>query len=136
MNALDFLEQLKDVDNVIKSLEEEYEKLMTKATNINVKYRDVVAHSGSCSSPQEQQGPEMAEYSKQIQEMQKELNTAKTKAMKNIKKMDSFKHKSVLIKYYVQNKTLAKAAEEMNISDRWASELKKQAVKMFEKNFK
>ncbi len=136
MDAKEYLEQLKKIDDLIKSLEEEYDRLMTRATNTAVKYRDVVAHSGECSSPQEQNGPELAEYSSKIKEMQKELNATKNKAMDIIKQIQPIEYQIILIKYYIQNKTIERTAEEMRTSYRWAAELKKRAVKEFAKKYK
>lgn len=136
MEAEKFLEQMRKIDDLIKSLEEEYDKLITRATNIAVKYRDVVAHSGECSSPQEQNGQEMAEYSSKIKDMQKELNAYKNRAMDIIRQIQPIKYQVILIKYYIQNKTIERSAEEMQTSSRWAAELKKRAVKEFAKKYK
>lgn len=136
MDAKEYLEQLKKIDDLIKSLEEEYDKLVTRATNTAVKYRDVIAHSGECSSPQEQNGPEMAEYSSKIKQMQKELNASKNRAMDVIRQIHPIKYQLILIKYYIQNKTIEQSAEEMDMTYRWAAELKKRAVKEFAKKYK
>lgn len=132
MRAKDFLWQLKDVNKLIETLDEEHQRLMDKATDISVKYSDVILRTGETSSKQERTVLEMVELADEMKAAVEKMRRIEKKAMTVIEKIEPLRLRTVLIKYYIQNKTFEQTAVEMELTYRWVCELHGQALAQFD----
>ncbi len=132
MRAKEFLWQLKEKNSLTETYREEYDRLMDRATDISVKFNDVMARSGEQGSKQELACVKMVELAERYDKEWKKLAELEEKAMKVIRKLKPLKYQTVLIKYYIQNKTFEQTAVEMGITYRWVCEIHRQALQAYE----
>lgn len=133
MKAKEYLMQLKDIDNLIATESEELlhsEELALRTTQSCDSER--VQTSGTSDKVGEAATSTVDLENVIIQNIQ-ELISIKNNAIRIINLIPAFKLRTVLLKYYVQNKTLEKTAVEMDKSYQWAYELHKRALKEFDK---
>lgn len=132
MKAKDFLWQLKDVNHLIDTYDEEYKRLIDKATSTSSKMSDVVIRAGNKSSKQEVVCVDLVELAENVDKAKRKLADIEGKALKVIGQIKPLKLQTVLIKYYIQNKTFEQTAVEMDITYRWVCELHGQALNAFD----
>lgn len=135
MSGKEYLWKIREMSEVVKTYEEEYETLMSRLTSVTYKQKDV-----NIMKSKEDFFPETVEKMSEIKDIYfdalNEYAKMRIYADRTIRQMQDHRHKAVLIKYYFQHKTLEQVAEEMDISYRWVCDLKDMALKEFEKKFK
>lgn len=134
MTPKEYLYQLKDVDNLISTYQEEADMLMTRLTSTTQRIKEV----NVISSQKNQFDDTIAK----VLDLRNEINAQidkyvdmKAKARKIVEKIQPLKYQTVLIKYYFQNKTFEQTAVEMGKSYQWVCELHGRALQEFEKNW-
>lgn len=132
MRAKEFLWQLKDVNHLIDTYDEEYKRLIDKATSTSSKMSDVVIRSGNKSSKQEIVCVDLVELAEKVDKAKRKLADIEGKALDVIGQLKPLKLQTVLIKYYIQNKTFEQTAVEMDLTYRWVCELHGQALNAFD----
>lgn len=134
MTPKEYLYQLKDVDNLISTYQEEADMLMTRLTSTTQRIKEV----NVISSQKNQFDDTIAK----VLDLRNEINAQidkyvdiKAEARKIVEKIQPLKYQTVLIKYYFQNKTFEQTAVEMGKSYQWVCELHGRALQEFEKNW-
>lgn len=132
MTIKEYLYQLKDIDDLINSNIEEVDKLRTLATNITVTYSDE-PHGSGTSDKVGNTVVKIADLQNEINDLIDELVEIKAESSKIINQIKDLRLRTVLIKYYVQNKTFEQVAVEMGKSYQWICELHGRALLEIEK---
>lgn len=132
MKAKEFLWQMKDVNHLIDAYDEEQKRLMDRATSTSSKIKDVVVRTSRKSSKQESVCVELVELAGKVARTKQELADIERKALEVIGQLKPLKFQTVLIKYYIQNKTLEQTAVEMDLTYRWVCKLHGQALNAFD----
>lgn len=134
MTPKEYLYQLKDVDNLISTYQEEADMLMTRLTSTTQRIKEV----NVISSQKNQFDDTIAK----VLDLRNEINAQidkyvdmKAEARRIVEKIQPLKYQTVLIKYYFQNKTFEQTAVEMGKSYQWVCELHGRALQEFEKNW-
>lgn len=134
MTPKEYLYQLKDIDNLISTYQEEADMLMTRLTSTTQRIKEV----NVISSQKNQFDDTIAK----VLDLRNEINAQidkyvdmKAEARKIVEKIQPLKYQTVLIKYYFQNKTFEQTAVEMGKSYQWVCELHGRALQEFEKNW-
>ncbi len=133
MDAKEYLIQLKNIDNLIKALDEAERTAELMTTPSGVKLSDVPAYPSGYISDK------TGDVAIRIEELKKELKVHKEKyvnvkltATKYINQLLDIRHQTVLYWYYLQNRTLEDTAENMQRSYQNICTLHKQALKEFQ----
>lgn len=132
LTTKEYLYQLKDIDDLIKSNLEEVNNLRTLATNVAVTYSDQ-PHGSGTSDKVGNTVVKIADLQNEVNDLIDELVTLKDEIIAIIKKIKSVRERTILTKHYISNKTLEQAAVEMGISYIWAVKLHGIALLEFEK---
>lgn len=134
MTPKEYLYQLKDVDNLISTYQEEADMLMTRLTSTTQRIKEVNVISS--------QKNQFDDTITKVLDLRNEINAQidkyvdmKAEARKIVEKIQPLKYQTVLIKYYFQNKTFEQTAVEMGKSYQWVCELHGRALQEFEKNW-
>lgn len=134
MTPKEYLYQLKDVDNLISTYQEEADMLMTRLTSTTQRIKEVNVISS--------QNNQFDDTIAKVLDLRNEINAQidkyvdmKAEARKIVEKIQPLKYQTVLIKYYFQNKTFEQTAVEMGKSYQWVCELHGRALQEFEKNW-
>lgn len=134
MTPKEYLYQLKDVDNLISTYQEEADMLMTRLTSTTQRIKEV----NVISSQKNQFDDTIAK----VLDLRNEINAQidkyvdmKAEARRIVEKIQPLKYQTVLIKYYFQNKTFEQTAVEMGKSYQWVCELHGRALQEFEKKW-
>lgn len=134
MTPKEYLYQLKDIDNLISTYQEEADMLMTRLTSTTQRIKEV----NVISSQKNQFDDTIAK----VLDLRNEINAQidkyvdmKAEARRIVENIQPLKYQTVLIKYYFQNKTFEQTAVEMGKSYQWVCELHGRALQEFEKNW-
>lgn len=134
MTAKEYLYQLKDVDNLINTYQEEADMLMTRLTSTTQQIKEVNVLSSNQNNFEET----IAKVIDLRNEINKQIDRyvdMKIQARKTVERIQPLKYQTVLIKYYFQNKTFEQTAVEMEKSYQWVCELHGRALQEFEKKW-
>ncbi|RDU21927.1 DUF1492 domain-containing protein [Anaerosacchariphilus polymeriproducens] len=132
MTAKEYLYQLKDIDDLINSNQEEVDRLRAMATNISVTYSDE-PHGSGTSDKVGNTVVKIADLENEINDLIDELVDLKREIISIIKQIKGIRERTILIKRYINNKTLEQSAVEMGISYIWARKIHGMALLEFEK---
>lgn len=131
----EYLLKIKDLANIVKAYEEEYETLMARLTSITYHAKDV-----NVMSSKEDRMPETIEKMSQaklmLSDKLREFASLRIEADSMVRQIEDFRLQTILVKYYFQGKTLEQIAVDMDMSYRWICELRDEAVLEFNKIFK
>ncbi|RDU22775.1 DUF1492 domain-containing protein [Anaerosacchariphilus polymeriproducens] len=135
MTAKEYLYQLKDIDDLINSNQEEVDRLRALATNISVTYSDE-PHGSGTSDKVGNTVVKIADLENEINDLIDELIDLKRESISIIKQIKGIRERTILIKRYINNKTLEQSAVEMGISYTWTKQLHGIALLEFDKLMK
>ena len=133
MRAKEYLYQLKDASKLIETLTEECERLKNTSQNQAIRYDSI-----KIKAPKNETGPQESSYISlegltiKVENELKKLANIETRALDVIAQIKDLRLRTVLIKYYIQNKTFEQTAVEMDLTYRWVCELHGQALKEFD----
>lgn len=130
----ELLESMKSLDMLIKSVNEQIEMEESRLTDISVHYKEIQVKSGFTKNQFEEKCPEVVELMISLESYKQQLAESKSIALNVIKKLD-MKSQSVLMYYYMQNRTIEQTAELLDKSYTWTIQKLKTAEKEFEKYF-
>lgn len=134
MTGKRFLKQIREIELIIDTYEEEYEILMSRLTSTTVKPKEVnVMSSKEDTLPEDIE--ELIELKKKINKSINEYAKMKIDAKMMVDQIENFLYQSVLIKYYFQHKTLEQISCEIDKTYQWTCELRDRALDEFEKIF-
>lgn len=134
MKAKKFLLEIRSQKNYIQSLQEEAELLWSMATSITTKPKEVNVQS-SGGSDNADTVVKIVEMNQKIEDTICEYVKRKEKALSIINEIDDLRVRTVMIKYYLQNKTFEQIAEETEFSYRWVFELNDRGLEEFSEKF-
>lgn len=132
MTGKEFLLQIRELSKIVRAYDEEYETLMARLTSITYRQKDInIMKSKEDTFPETVE--KMAEIKKLLIEKLREFSDLRLKAEDMIRQVEDYRYQTVIIKFYFQAKTIEQVAVDMDISYRWVCDLKKDAVRVFEK---
>lgn len=135
ISARAYLEQVRSMNLIIQTYEDELDMLMTRLTSTTSKPKDVnVMSSREDTLPDDIE--KLIELKKKISENLNRFAKQRIEADAIINQIPDYRYQSVLIKYYFQNKTLEQVAVEMDKSYQWTCELRDRALVEFGKILK
>lgn len=129
-----FLEEVKDLDKLIKQIKDQIEIEEGMLTDTAVHYKDIQVQTSGAKDMIGEKVPEIADLINDLKEYKRELADKKRLALTVIRKLQP-RRQSILMLYYIQGKTLEKTAEEMGKSYTWLWDEMKEAVTDFSKIF-
>ncbi len=133
MTAKEYLQQLKEMDNLINTYAEEIIRAEQIGMSTTAKLRDVPSRSGDNSDKVAETAVCTVDLENSMAIQIRNLILIKKRANEILQKVLPLQFRTVLMKYYFQNKTLEQTADEMSISYQWACELHNRALREFEK---
>lgn len=125
------LEGMKRLDNLIHALKEQIEIETDMLTDTSVHYKDMMVQTSGVKDQIGEKVPEIADIRMELEEYLRRLQKRKALTLTLIKEMD-IDHQELIMLYYMQNKTLEVAAEEMHRSYKWTWIHLQEAVHAFE----
>ena len=129
-----FLEEVKDLDKLIKQIKDQIEIEEGLLTDTAVHYKDIQVQTSGAKDMIGEKVPEIADLINDLKEYKRELADKKRLALTVIRKLQP-RRQSILMLYYIQGKTLEKTAEEMGKSYTWLWDEMQEAVTDFSKIF-
>lgn len=136
MTSKEYLHQLKSLNDLVSACQDEIDTLRALATRITSAPKEVSVMESHDKSKIEKIMPKLLELEADMNYYIDSLIDLKAEAQRYIMLVRPIKLQTVLIKYYMQNKTFEKTAVEMGKSYQWVCELHGRALQAFEKNFK
>ena len=135
MDGKKFLIQIRDMNSIINSYEDELDVLMTRLTSTTSKPKDVnVMFSREDTLPENIE--KVTLLKEEIKKRLDEFAKMRIEADGYLRQIDDFRLQTVISKYYFQGKTLEQIAVEIGKSYQWTCELRDRAVEEFEKIMK
>ena len=135
MDGKKFLIQIRDMNSIINSYEDELDVLMTRLTSTTSKPKDVnVMFSREDTLPENIE--KVTLLKEEIKKRLDEFAKMRIEADTYLRQIDDFRLQTVISKYYFQSKTLEQIAVEIGKSYQWTCELRDRAVEEFEKIMK
>lgn len=132
--ARQHLNEMKELDRLIKQLKLQIAIENNMLTDTAVHYKDIQVQSGGVKDILSDKVPELVELKEQLTEYIKELTIKKTQTLSIIRKMES-RRQQLIILYFMRNNTLEKTAEEIGKSYTWTWTEMQEAIDEFEKIF-
>jgi DNA-directed RNA polymerase specialized sigma subunit len=132
MDAKTYLHQIKDLDKLINTYQDEIDMLMTRVTSTTQRIKEVNVMT-SKENTFDETIAKIIDLRNEINDLIDKYVDMKNAARKIVEQIPQINYQIVLIKYYFQNKTYEQTAVEMNMSYQWICELHKKALKEFEK---
>ena len=129
-----FLEEVKDLDKLIKQIKDQIEIEEGMLTDTAVHYKDIQVQTSGAKDMIGEKVPEIADLINDLKEYKRELADKKRLALTVFRKLQP-RRQSILMLYYIQGKTLEKTAEEMGKSYTWLWDEMQEAVTDFSKIF-
>ena len=129
-----FLEEVKDLDKLIKQIKDQIEIEEGMLTDTAVHYKDIQVQTSGAKDMIGEKVPEIADLINDLKEYKRELADKKRLALTVIRKLQP-RRQSIMMLYYIQGKTLEKTAEEMGKSYTWLWDEMQEAVTDFSKIF-
>lgn len=129
-----FLEEVKELDKLIKQIKDQIEIEEGMLTDTAVHYKDIQVQTSGAKDMIGEKVPEIADLINDLKEYKRELADKKRLALTVIRKLQP-RRQSILMLYYIQGKTLEKTAEEMGKSYTWLWDEMQEAVTDFSKIF-
>lgn len=127
--GIQHLEEIKEIDKLIRKLKEKIIIENEKLTDTAVKYKEIQVQTSGATDKIGEKGPEIVDFQKEIEQYIKELNEKKIQTLAIMKQLP-VKHQ-ILILHYMNNKPWKEAAEEMKKSAKWVREEKRKALDGF-----
>lgn len=114
MNAKEYLGQLKNIDNLIKALDEELIITESMLTPSGVSLSGVRTHTpGRISDVTAETVMRIEKMGIELRKLKENYVNVKLTATRCINQMTDIRYQTVLYWYYLQNKTLTETAERM-----------------------
>ena len=135
MDGKKFLIQIRDMNSIINSYEDELDVLMARLTSTTSKPKDVnIMFSREDTLPENIE--KVTLLKEEIKKRLDEFANMRIEADTYLRQIDDFRLQTVISKYYFQSKTLEQIAVEIDKSYQWTCELRDRAVEEFEKIMK
>lgn len=135
MTAKEYLEQIRDLDKLITTYQDEIDVIMAKLTSTTVKAKEV-----NVKSSKEDKTAETIEklilLKEKVNNYIDQYADMKEFATKVVNCIEPLQTRIVIIKYYFQAKTLEQVAVDIDRTYQWVCELRDRGIKEFEKNAK
>lgn len=131
--AKKLLKRLKDIDELMTSINKEIEDAEQNITSLTLRLGDVSSGTNGISNPTEQKAVSIVELRKQLLSYRDEYAQMKITATRILNKIEDNRYQRVLYNYYLQNKTLYETAEVMNFSYQHVSTLRNKAEIEFQR---
>lgn len=135
LKAASFLSELKKIDALISSLEDDYNTTLMKAQPRGCSY-DAIGSSGSHknTSQVEDVAINLKKLSDQKNNLIKKYADHKTKIYRIFNKMQTHEYVYVLLMIYCKGMSVDEISDEMHYSRTWIYELRKKAIYEFAEN--
>lgn len=134
-DARRYLRRIRELDNLITTMQDEIDVTWAKLTSVTVKQKEVnVMTSSTDTMPETIE--KLIQYKEKINAQIDIYVDLKVNAKNIIDQMDVVNYKMILIKYYFQNKTFEQIAEDLDLSYQWIFELHGRALDDFERIWK
>lgn len=98
--GLKLLKNIRHINHLIETLQNQIDEIYTMLTNTTVKPKDINVQSSLPSDPMADKLIQVIEYQKQLQEYQMELVSSKQKALDVIRRMDIDNQQLLLLRYF------------------------------------
>lgn len=130
----EFLNEIRESNKTIEILKQQIEIEEARVMDISVHYKDVQVQSSGSGNMMWEKVPEIVSMINQLENNARKLAGKKDYAISIIQQLKP-RRQSVLVLYYIQGKTIEKAAEEMKKSYRWFWDELQAAVMDFSRIF-
>lgn len=132
VKAKEYLHQLKNIDSCIRTNLEEILRLEDLLDNKAVSLKDINIQSSGAHDAIGSQVPKIVDIMNEVDEYIGKMLEIREHAQRVIKQIPDTRLQSILMKYYVHNKTFEQTAVEMDLTYRWVVELHGQALNEYE----
>ncbi|MCM1057905.1 MAG: hypothetical protein NC517_09895 [Firmicutes bacterium] len=129
-----FLDEIRELDGLIKSLKDQIEIEESLLMDTSVHYKDIQVQSSGSRNKMEEKIPKIADLISRMEKYIRELTKKKDLAWAIILELEP-KMQTVMLQYYLQGKTLEQIAEKAGRSYRWTWSEKRAAVEEFSRIF-
>ncbi|MCM1192911.1 MAG: hypothetical protein NC123_15615 [Butyrivibrio sp.] len=130
----EFLDEIREINSLIQSLKEQIAIEESRLTDTAVHYKEIQVQSSGSRNMMEEKIPKIADLTSQLEEHIRKLTAKQDLAWAIIRELRP-RMQTVMLRYYIQGKTLEQIAEEMGKSYRWAWSVKREAVEKFSNIF-
>lgn len=118
MEGREFLREIRESNKTIEILKRQIQIEESRLTDISVHYKDIQVQTSGSGNMMWEKVPEIVSLINQLESHYRELVEKKAHAISIIRQLKP-RRQSVLMLYYIQGKTMEKAAEEMKKSYKW-----------------
>ena len=132
VKAKDYLYQLKSIDNCVRTNLEEILRLEELLENKAVSLKDINIQSSGAHDAIGSQVPKIVDIMNETEEYIGSMLDIREHAKRVIKEIKDHRLQTILMKYYIHNKTFEQTAVEMDLTYRWIVELHGQALNEYE----
>lgn len=132
VKAKDYLYQLKSIDNCIRTNMEEIMRLEDLLENKAVSIKDINIQSFGAHDAIGLQAPKIIDMMMEVDNYIGSMLEIREHATRVISQIKDYRLQTVLLKYYIHNKTFEQTAVEMDLTYRWIVELHGQALNEYE----
>lgn len=136
MTAQEYLQQIKMLDTRIKQKQEQYNRLVEKASNPgSIRYDKDIVQTSKTGDRLQKIIEQYVDLEKVIQEEQLNFEMMKHTIINQIQSLNDDRYMNVLFKRYVEYKSYELIAVEMSYSFDYVKELHRDALNFFSKKF-
>lgn len=118
MEGREYLKEIRESNKTLEILKQQIQIEEARLTDISVHYKDIQVQTSGSGNMMWEKVPEIVSLINHMESYSRELAEKKTYAMSIIRQLKP-RRQSVLLLYYIQGKTMEKAAEEMGKSYKW-----------------
>lgn len=134
MEGRELLKEVREANRTLEILKQQIQIEEARLMDISVHYKDIRVQSSGSGNMMWEKVPEIVSLINQMEANARELAEKKAYAISIIRQLKT-RRQSVLMLYYMQGKTMEKAAEEMKKSYRWFYDELQAAVMDFSRIF-
>ncbi len=134
MEGREFLKEVREANRTLEILKQQIQIEEDRLMDISVHYKDIQVQSSGSGNMMWEKVPEIVSMINQLETNARELAEKKNYAISIIRQLKA-RRQSVLMLYYIQGKTMEKAAEEMKKSYKWFWDELQAAVMDFSRLF-
>ena len=131
IEAINLLKDLKTIDTLLTSVEEDYKNAVYRAFPKGMSYDRKGSGGTREGSEVEEIAIEMERLGKQMNRLKKKYLHKKTEIYKILNRMDTIEYKTLILLHYAQGKTMTEVGDEMHYNRTWCFEKRREAIREF-----
>lgn len=134
--ALKLLKNIRHINHLVETLQEQIDKIYATLTNATIKPKDINVQTSLSDDPMADMVIKAIEYQKQLQEHQMELVNSKNTALNIIRQMDIGNQQLLLLRYF-KGYTVEEVGMKVGYTYKWAwekiHEAEEEFISLYEK---